>query len=186
MNLYHQAFGSDWYQIEFRYRWTEYIPMPWRHHHVLALSLGGGISVGELRSESFFIGGYPEQDLFQALLNMQHMGGHSLRGYPPGVIGGMQYHLLNVEYRLPIWDVEVGAYTLPLFLSHIWLAAFCDVGGAFDDTFDVRNLLVGAGGELLVRIVIGYVLPLTFRIGYAHGFMEGGDDQLFAILGLPY
>jgi hypothetical protein len=187
LSLAHPALGSEWLQVTLRYRWTEYLRMPWLRHHVLALSLGGGISAGELRTDSFFLGGYTEQDLLQALLNQQQLGSNALRGYPPGVIGGAQYHLLNVEYRLPLWTAEAGPYTLPLYLSHLWLAAFCDVGGAFELTsLDVEDLLVGVGFEVMVRVIVGYQLPLTFRIGYARGLMDLGEDQLIANLGTPF
>ena len=121
-------------------------------------------------------------------MNQAFVGSHYLRGYPPGVIGGSQYHLLNMEYRFPLWNPERGIQTLPVFLSHIWLAAFCDVGGAFQDKLDVDELVVGAGGEVLIRLMIGYFLPLTFRVGYAYGFMrkQGGEHQFFGLLGVPF
>jgi hypothetical protein len=185
VTLFHPALGSDSFQVTFRYRWSEYILMPWRHHHVLALSLGGGISAGD-GGDSFYLGGYPEQDLITSLINQAPLGGTYLRGYAPGVIGGSQYHLLNAEYRFPLWAPERGISTLPVFLSHLWLAVFCDVGGAFARDLDVDELLVGVGGELVIRVVIGYQLPFTFRIGYARGVMEDGIDQFFAVLGLPF
>jgi outer membrane protein assembly factor BamA len=186
IGLTHPALGSETFQATFRYRWSEYILMPWRHHHVLALSLGGGISAGDLRSDSFYIGGYPEQDWLAAVMEQAFMGSNYLRGYPPGVIGGAQYHLLNMEYRFPIVSIERGISTLPVFLSHIWASVFCDVGGAFGRSLDFDELLVGLGGELLIRVIIGYYLPFTFRIGYARGLMEGGDNQFFAVLGVPF
>jgi outer membrane protein assembly factor BamA len=185
-SVFHPAFGSDELQVTFRYRWTEYLLMPWRHHHVLALSLGGGISAGSTLTYPFYIGGYPEQDVVSTLINQSFFGGSYLRGYPPGVVGGSQYHLLNVEYRFPLWSPERGLSTLPLYLSHVWLAAFCDAGGAFARDLDVDELLVGVGAEVLIRVVIGYYLALTLRVGYARGLMEGGDDQVFAVLGLPF
>lgn len=186
IGLTHPALGSDYFQVTFRYRWSEYLRMPWLDHHVLALSLVGGISAGELRTNSFYIGGYPEQDWLTAVLEQAFMGSHYLRGYPPGVIGGAQYHMLNMEYRFPIWSPERGISTLPVFLSHLWASVFCDVGGAFGRTLDFDELLVGLGAEILIRVVIGYYLPMTLRIGYAHGFMEGGEDQVFAVLGVPF
>jgi outer membrane protein assembly factor BamA len=153
---------------------------------VVALSLGGGISAGEARETTFYLGGYPEQDLLGALINQSPLGGNYLRGYLPGVIGGSQYHLLNAEYRFPLWNVERGLSTLPVFLSHVWLAAFCDVGGAFEADLDVDELLVGVGAEILFRVVIGYQLALTFRLGYARGLMEDGQNEVFFVMGVPY
>lgn len=186
VSLFHPAFGSDYFQLTFRYSWTEYIPMPWRHHHVLALSLSGGISAGDLYRNAFYIGGYPEQDIIQSLIDQSFLGGRYLRGYPSGVIGGSQYHMLNMEYRFPLWNPERGIYTLPVYLSHLWFAAFCDVGGAFAADLDFRDLLVGVGAEVVMRFIIGYFLPITVRVGYARGLMDGGENQVFAVLGLPF
>lgn len=186
LSLFHPAFGSEYFQLTFRYRWSEYITMPWLRHHVLALSLGGGISAGEIRNRPFYLGGIPEQNLIGALIEQSFYGGNFLRGYPPGVIGGAQYHMLNVEYRFPLWNPERGISTLPVYVSHLWMAAFCDVGGAFAENLDVDELLVGVGGEVIIRLVIGYFLAFNLRLGYARGLMEGGDNQFFAYLGLPF
>jgi outer membrane protein assembly factor BamA len=186
VSLFHPVLGSEAFQVAFRYRWSEYILMPWRHHHVLALSLGGGISASDSGGDVFYLGGYNEQDILTALIGQSYLGGTYLRGYPPGVIGGSQYHLLNAEYRFPLWAPERGISTLPVYLSHLWFALFCDVGGAFARDLDVDELLVGVGAEVLIRVVIGYQIPFTFRIGYARGVMDGGVDQFFAVLGLPF
>jgi Tol biopolymer transport system component len=186
LSVSHPALGADYIYVAFRYRWTEYILMPWLRHHVLALSLGGGISAGELNSSSFYLGGYAEQDVVNAFMEQRFLGGHHLRGYPPGVVNGKQYHLLNMEYRLPLWNAERGVYTLPIYLSHVWLAALCDVGGAFTENLNADELLVGTGGEVLLRVVVGYFIPITIRLSYAYGFMDGGDHMFQAVLGAPF
>ena len=60
------------------------------------------------------------------------------------------------------------------------------MGGAFARDLNFDELLVGVGAEILVRFTIGYYLSLTLRIGYARGLMDGGDDQVFAIFGMPF
>ena len=186
LRLSHPALGSDFFGLFVRYRWSEFLSMPWLRHHVLAFSLNGGIGSSDRNDANFFLGGYPEQDLVQSLVTQSYVGNTVLRGYPPGVIGGNQYHLLNMEYRFPLWNVERGIWTLPFYVSHIWLALTCDVGGAFSTQLNVDELLVGVGGEVLVRLIVGYYLPVTLRFAYARGLMEGGQDMFSAVLGVPF
>jgi Tol biopolymer transport system component len=187
MRANHSAFGSKWEHLMVSWSWREYVPIPWFDDHVLALSYGGGISSGDAaRRGVFYIGGFPEQDVLRVLFDISRPSGVYLRGYPPGSLWGEQYHLLNFEYRLPIVDIEKGLWSLPVYLNNIHAAAFVDVGNAFYGAMDFSKLKVGVGGEVLVEMVIGYVVPTTFRIGYARGLMEPGGDEFHFVIGRPF
>jgi outer membrane protein assembly factor BamA len=187
LRLDHPSLGSDFQTTQFSYSWAEYVPMPWLRDHVLALRLAGGIGTGSLsRRGIFFIGGFPEQDVLRSIFDMSRVGGAYLRGYPQGVVYGDQYHLLNVEYRFPLFDIEKGFSTMPLYFTHLHAAVFADVGDAFFGDLQLSNLKVGVGVELLVEAVIGYFIPTTFRIGYARGLMEAGGNELHFLLGYPF
>jgi hypothetical protein len=110
-------------------------------------------------------------------------GGIALRGYKPDARVGSQFQLANVEYRFPIVQTQRGLSTFPLFVQRLWGNVFADVGNASFGRFNVDNLAVGAGAEVLIDLVVGFVVPLTVRTGYAHGFMSDGDDQFYALLG---
>jgi hypothetical protein len=45
---------------------------------------------------------------------------------------------------------------------------------------------MGVGAELFLDFTLFYIIGLTLRVGYAHGFMEGGLDQFYAHLGRPF
>ena len=187
VSVFHPALGSDYQTTTLSWAWTEYLDIPWFEDHVLALRLGGGVSVGNLsRRGVFFVGGFPEQDVLRTLFDVIRPGGVYLRGYPPGAAYGNQYHLFNLEYRLPLFDVERGLSSLPVYFTHVHLAAFVDVGNAFFGALELEQLKVGVGGELLLELVIGYVLPTTFRLGYARGLMEGGGNQFHLLIGRPW
>jgi hypothetical protein len=32
---------------------------------------------------------------------------------------------------------------------------------------------------LIANLFVGYFLPLNLRLGYAHGFDQGGEDQIY-------
>ncbi len=181
----HPTFGSDFKTTTFSYGWSEFIPMPWWYDHVLALRLAGGIGSGDLaRRGLFFIGGFPEQDVLRSFFDpTSRVGGAFLRGYPPGVVYGDQYHLLNVEYRFPLFSIEKGFSTLPLYFNNVHATAFVDVGNAFFGDPVLSDFKVGVGAELLLECVIGYYLPSTFRFGYARGLMDKGGNAFHFLLG---
>jgi outer membrane protein assembly factor BamA len=102
--------------------------------------------------------------------------GFVLRGYRPGQFTGLEYALGNAEYRFPLLHVDRGLGTLPVFLQSISASVFADYGGAYDtvdpdDPFDVLHL--GVGGELWVRLTLGYQFAATLRLGAARGL----DDE---------
>ncbi len=180
----HPALGSQFTSISFNWGVRQYVPMPWLQHHVLALQYTGGISVGDPGfRDTFSVGGFPDVSIIDGLLSGAILGGNALRGYPAFDRGGIQFHLLQTEYRFPIWRVNRGILTLPVYLNRISAALYCDVGDAFQNTPDFR---VGVGGHLMIDFTIGYVLPFTLRVGYARGLMEGGIDQVYGHLGVPF
>jgi len=190
LNLWvnHEVFGSEYQSTALSWAWTEYVPIPWLDDHVFALRYAGGIGAGDLaRRGVFSVGGFPEQDLLLTLFDpLNRPGGAFLRGYKPGLVYGEQYHLINLEYRFPVLEVQKGIASLPIFLSHVHAAVFVDFGDAFFGDFDPQNLKVGVGGELLVELIIGYFVPSTFRIGYARGLMEPGGNEFHFWLGQPF
>jgi hypothetical protein len=125
---------------------------------------------------------YP-QLLLDTLRSGAQSGGIAMRGYPQFARVGSQYELLNVEYRFPIVQVQRGASTLPLFIQRVSGDVFVDVGYAGFGRFNPDLIAVGAGLEALIDIVVGYIVPLTVRVGYGKGFMEGGTDQVYSLLG---
>ena len=187
LRLNHEVFGSDYQSTTVSWAWTEYLPMPWLHDHVLALRYGGGIGGGDqARRGVFFVGGFPEQDVLRTLFDIGRPGGVYLRGYPPGAVYGEQYQLFNLEYRFPMVEIQKGLSSLPVFLSHIHAAVFVDAGNAFFGQLDPEELKVGVGAELLVELIIGYFIPSTFRIGYARGLMDPGGNEFHFLLGQPF
>jgi hypothetical protein len=99
---------------------------------------------------------------------------------------GNQYHLAQLEYRLPIVRINRGILTLPLYFNRLWATVFADVGDAFMDDLDLSRFRVGVGAELHLDFTIFYVLQYSLRIGYARGLMEGGIDQFYGHLGVPF
>ncbi len=185
--------GSDINGVDVTAAFAAYLPMPWgmaRQRHILALHVGAGFGITDHGQQGIFaLGGFPPytaQNLLDALRQGLQSGTIALRGYPVAARYGSQFELVNVEYRFPIVWTRWGPSTLPVFFQRIYASVFTDVGNANFGTFVPSNVAVGSGAEVFVDMVAGYVLPITLRVGYAHGFSLGGLDQTYWQLSAPF
>jgi hypothetical protein len=178
-------FGSQFRAVTFTWSITQYVPL-WEHH-VLALRYGGGISGGDLgRRGVFGLGGFPNVSPIEGLTAPNVLGGVALRGYPASSRIGTQLHLVQAEYRFPIWRFNGGPWTLPVYFNRLHATIFCDYGDAFSGELDLSTFRVGVGAELFLDFTLFYVLPFSLRVGYARGLMEGGIDQVYGHLGVGF
>jgi hypothetical protein len=195
-----EAIGSAESLYAATYRLRGYVPMPWPGHHVLALASSGGMSAGSYaRRGLYYAGGYDLENfsLLDTITSQTQQGSFQLRGYPPNVYSGSVYLLQNVEYRIPIADVDHGISTVPVFLRRIMGNLFLDYGGAFQEfDFEQLELLTkgallyspqlhtAVGVELWIAATLGYVLDLEARLGYAYGFSAEAEEggQLYFVL----
>ncbi|MBN1610031.1 MAG: PD40 domain-containing protein [Polyangiaceae bacterium] len=189
LDLADEATASDSALVSLMGRARAYVPMPWLDHHVLALAVSGGASVGDFPRQGrlFYVGGFMSQDLAQTFVSSVRQGAFVLRGYAPNAFGGTEYTLLNAEYRFPLLSVDRGASTLPVFLRFLSGALFADYGGAFDRLDTERPLEsyhLGLGGELRVDWVFAFGAEALLRLGYAVGTdstaVRGGQSYFAA------
>lgn len=160
-----------------------YVPMPWRNSHVLALKYDGGVSGGD-NPRTFRLGGFPEQDIIQDLLNESGLFGGYIRGYPTGAFEGNVFHQMMAEYRFPIWDIFEGVGTLPFWARRLTGAVYSDMALSWFDSLDFeQDFHATVGAELNVTMTLFYELPLTFRMGYARAVTEPPSEQLYLIMG---
>ncbi len=135
------------------------------------------------RNSRFSLGGVPEQDLVASILQSLRAGNTGfLRGYEPGSIVGTQMHLLNLEYRQELWDIETGLQTLPFYLKKLHMAGLFDLGNAFDDNIDLREFKPSLGVSLRLNMLIGYFVPGALDIGYARGLANGGISEYWTLI----
>ncbi len=187
LSLAHPAIGSQFKVATVQWRWTRYVEAPWRQHHVFALRYAGGISGGDLgRRGVFSVGGFASVSVVDQLIDSTTLGGAALRGYVPGQRNGVQYHLAQLEYRFPLFRFMRGFSTLPAYLQRMHATVFADAGDAFFGRLDPKTFRLGFGAELHTDVLVGYFLPWTFRLGFAHGPMEGGEAQVYFHLGVPF
>jgi hypothetical protein len=185
--------ASDYDYYAFSYLMTRYLQMPWHPDHTLAMHARGAWASGNPSVRgAYYVGGFVDLPLLDSSYNVNpFQGGFVLRGYPPGSYAGSQFHLANLEYRMPLWHPERGLSTLPVFFNRVSALAFVDYGGAFNelDIKDWRNQFhTGYGGELLIDTTLGYFLATSARLGYARGGSNEAypGGKLYMILSAPY
>ncbi len=155
--------------------------------HALAAYVEGGVAFGDRdRRASFRVGGFPERDIVRDVIDGVRWGGGQLRGYGFNSDVGDGYVLGSLEYRFPLWEIERGVESLPLWVGRLHGAFFGDLGDAFDGVPDASHLRASIGAELRLTVLLGYYGSYLVRAGYARGLMPGGVDQPYLVLGFPY
>ncbi len=187
LELYDGFLGSDYDIFIATADLREYIRVPIPHsffrHHVLALRLAGGIAEGDvLLQRTFRLGGSLGESYFYGRSDKYF----SLRGYETSWFLGQRVLLGSAEYRFPVWKMERGLGTLPVFFRQVHGALFADCGDAFDKGFEPDRLKLGLGAELRLDVTLGYGLPLSGRLGYAWGKDEWGISTVYAELGTSF
>lgn len=173
---------------------TGYVPMPLRvgrYQHVLALRAAGGVGTSDTGERGYYaLGGYPlfnPVDFVSNLPSLGYSGSTPLRGYPPNARGGSSYYQCSVEYRFPIVQIDRGVSTLPIYIARLWGAVYVDAGDAWFGQVKPDRIAVGAGTEVFLDVVWGYVITTTMRFGVAQG-LRGSDaqTQYYGLLGVPF
>lgn len=103
-----------------------------------------------------------------------------MRGYPNGLFTGRTFLNGQLEYRLPLFTLNRGAGTTPLFIKRTHLAFIADTGrldGFYynqnTETYESVNTsraFWNAGVEFKVDITLGYHLPIQIVIGGYRAF----------------
>lgn len=185
--------GGDFGDINTAVSYNETIPMPWRGHQALVLRWRGGAAAGGFRNRgAFCVGDYVSGgDAIRSVLGrvgFGNVGCSLLRGYGVAAARGRYYARATAEYRIPLADVDRGIGTLPVFMTRVGLIPFVDVGNAWTDPTDVRNVIVGSGSALVFSFRMGYGEGINLLLKYAHGFMRslGGTDTFRLVVSTSF
>ncbi len=184
LRIDHPALGATYSNITVSYSADAFRHL-WGKTPVLSARLAGSFRAGDLvRPGGFALGGVPPQNIVQSIIDSTRAGSTGyLRGYPARTVFGNQFHLLNLEYRQELLQIERGLHTLPIYFRRITFAGLSDTATAFDTTFQYdRNFRTSLGGALRVDAFFGYFVPGTFEIGYSHGLTKGGIGESWFLL----
>ncbi len=176
----HPVLGSDFEGLQLEYRWQEYWTLWWKH--IVSFRLSGGIEQTDRRRDgAYFLGGLGQQDIPSAILNSTRVGTSVLHGYQGVQLRGRQFHLLGMEYRIPVWEIERGVATIPIYVRRLHLAALFDAGMAADD-FSTDAIKYAVGGSIRLDVIFGYYASGAFDLGFARGLSQGGSNEWWFLL----
>ena len=177
-------------QLQATAEWREYVTAPWLANHVFAWKLAGGASLGDrFKYGSFRLGGTFSENGITVVPSEWR----SLRGFYPAHDSGEWYWIASTEYRFPLWHIDRGVGTLPVFVRNVSAAVVADAGNAFDDSAgaSLDQTLLGVGAELRLYTILSYGLGISTRLGYAFSVTGGGVslgdlDGFYATLGSSF
>ncbi len=181
---YNEALGASFDQLMLTLDAREYINNPWADNQVLALRLVTALSLGPDYEERFVLGGVGGS----SILTAQTDDVFPLRGFPLDKDeGGTGMAVLYAEYRFPIWHVQRGLWTLPVYFRKIHGALFAEGGNTFGNGTEdglgaflekgwrrLQGGRVGVGGEIRADLSLGWAFPLTLRLGAALPVVDKG------------
>jgi len=173
--------GSDFTVSKYIVDWHEYLHFPWPHHVLLARGFAGTSSGDVVPQRAFQLGGDNPGDVIIPL----DQDAVFLRGYPANEFRGRKAALASLEYRFPIQNMETGIGNGPLFFRRFHGAVFAETGNAWDEGLQGRDFKSAVGAEARLDLYLAYYLPLTLRLGVAHGLDKHGETMLIFGLWAP-
>ena len=181
-------FNSDFTGQVYTLDWREYLRLGGEHVLSLRVLQGWGTD----QPSSFRLGGEDNGIDLNPFFETSGEGlfsrrEYALRGYAEGLpqLRGRRAQIISAEYRFPIQRVERGLMAPPVGLMQWYGNLFIDSGAAYNDSRPDKYY-TGAGIEFSADLNLFYLVPLTARIGYAHGFDEIGDDRTYFTLGASF
>ena len=173
---YRKEIGSDLTYSVAMGEYAEYLPGIWRNNCIMA-RLRGGASIGNPDyKDPFPLGRFQKGESGSAA---EDEDGFGLRGYPYGSIFGSRIAVGALEYSLPIIQKDFSFGTFPIMFRDIWLTPFLEYGNVWNEKTTIDKFKTSAGIELNMRITAGYWIDLQGYIGYAKGFDEFGENQIY-------
>ena len=176
----------------------KYVSLPWGRGHVLALRGVVGATVGtDIPQKTFRMGGPYGDSPYVSLPDRYY----ALRGYPTSFQRGNNIYVGSVEYRLPLFLIERGPWTVPVFLRSVALTVFAEAGQAFDHADYAAyqgssegfldfwsNTSVSFGAELIGEVRLAWSGTFQGRVGYGFGIGPGAypTGVLYAQLGTSF
>jgi Tol biopolymer transport system component len=171
--------GSDFDQNRYIASWHEYQNL-FFPHHVLAARLTGALATGEPMIQGDFQVGGP--NVAEEFLDPEQTG-FFLRGYPPRELHGRKAAVGTLEYRFPLRNIERGVSTWPFFFRRAHADVFFDIGNAWDKNTTLSDFRRGVGVEVEMDTILGHLIPLRFRLGFAKGLDQDGENQTYFVVG---
>ncbi len=171
------SLGSDYRINSLTLSWSEYVSVGLADHHVVMVRVTGGASDGDIIDKrSFFQVGGPGQALPFSSAELI-----PLRGFKANKFLGTHAAVVTLEYRFPLWLIEGGPATRPVFFRKLSGYLFADSGNAWSGPMYLRKFKTGAGAGLRLTTDFFYqrLGGFALDVGFAHGFGRDGIDHIY-------
>jgi Tol biopolymer transport system component len=178
------AIGATFRNFNVNWTYRAYFKLPWGVTPALSLRYGGGLHTGDVdRGDSFSLGGTPQQDIASAMIGTARASTTGyLHGYGSRTVTGDLFHLVNLEYRQRIWQIEKGLSTIPFYVKRLHVAGLADAGAAYTGNPTSDSLRLSLGAALRLDVIFGYFAPGSFELGVARGLTTEGLTQTWLLL----
>lgn len=110
---------------------------------------------------------------------------YTLRGYD-STSSGRRMQLATIDWRFPLANVERGTMSPPAGLLDLSATLFAESGATWNDGGEPEEYRSAAGAEIHAGVNLFYALNLKLRLGFAHGYDEGGEDQVYLTIGSAF
>jgi len=155
------SLGSDRAMQQYRADVRGYLGLP--NDHVLGARVAGGKTTGDfVLQRELRVGGVGE-GLFAGIDTRTF----PVRGYEGSTLRGTRAAIGAVEYRLPLWNIDRGPTTWPIYFHRILGDVFADYGTAWQRD-GTRRAIASVGAEAAADLFLNYYLPLRYRVGVAY------------------
>lgn len=177
-----RALGSDRSLQQIRGDLRGYLTIPYANsplgHHVLAARAAGGKNFGDfVFQRELKVGGDSTGEL--TALDLTEF---PVRGFDSKTLRGQSAVIGSVEYRFPLYEIERGPTTWPIFFNRIHGDVFTDAGRAGGQT------IASAGAEGAADFIIANGIAIRYRIGVAWRLTKPGkgDVQPYVSFGTSF
>ncbi|HEX8172748.1 MAG TPA: BamA/TamA family outer membrane protein [Thermoanaerobaculia bacterium] len=175
-----RALGSDATLQQYRADLRGYLSVPVRRspngRHVLAARVAGGYTTGDfILQRELRVGGTGAGEF----LSIESRN-FPVRGYDSSTLRGNRAALASLEYRVPLWQIDRGPSTWPLFFNRLVGDVFTDAGAAWQRNGG-RETIASTGAEVALDVFLGYFAPLRYRMGIAYRWRDHRAEPFIAL-----
>jgi Tol biopolymer transport system component len=160
-----------------------YLAIPWRRsplgRHVVAARVAGGRQSGDfILQKELRVGGVGEGEFLG--IDSRNF---PVRGYDSSTLRGNRATIASLEYRVPLFEIDRGPSTWPLFFNRVVADVFVDAGRARRRTGQEQTI-ASTGVEIALDTFLGYFLPVRYRIGVAYRLRDPGKGDVEPFIAL--
>lgn len=181
------VFKSDYEGISTTLEWREFVNLG--SHNTLALRYVRGSA--DITMRSFKLGGlkteWDDVTIFNPMYSRDIFNKRyfALRGYNDNAQSGNNIEMASVEWRFPIMHVEKGIMIPPVGIMKHSGRLFTEAGSSWNDN-ESKDVISSAGFEWVMDTNLLYYINMQFRIGYAKGLNETGDEFYYFKAGTAF